>query len=330
MTSLRNVLMEVLEFYGYEIKEQHEKYISAEKEGIRVAVGILAEGDFKEVLAFVNAVEGVPALHIIVTLKPLTGDAFDMAEENGLIIWPREEIEREVGTAVLGRYHRGERGKAFFERFIEKPQVTVASLDAELSEERDRGGKSAGGPSESATAEMVLKPVMTLEDITELSRKTVRGFRFDLELVPHYIYEFECELEVEGNGEHEDERRTGLISVNALTGACKKWEDNLETVSDIEPGHTRMEPKLEETEVYEKALRCAVKLNTSEVSVMKDREHATIIENRRISPKDGKVSLTRKGMIYEPIWCVEGTNGVMIVDAATGKIIKEDYYCRKS
>jgi len=38
------------------------------------------------------------------------------------------------------------------------------------------------------------------------------------------------------------------------------------------------------------------------------------------------VLLRRKGLVYLPIWTVEGSNGVMLVNAVTGKIIKEDFY----
>jgi hypothetical protein len=30
-----------------------------------------------------------------------------------------------------------------------------------------------------------------------------------------------------------------------------------------------------------------------------------------------------------PIWCVEGSHGVMLIDAAARKVISEDYYQEK-
>ena len=31
-------------------------------------------------------------------------------------------------------------------------------------------------------------------------------------------------------------------------------------------------------------------------------------------------------LVYLPVWCIEGRNGVMIIDAASGNILKEETF----
>ena len=45
-----------------------------------------------------------------------------------------------------------------------------------------------------------------------------------------------------------------------------------------------------------------------------------------MSPKEDAIEINRRGLIYLPVWCVEGSNGVMIINATTGKVVKEDTY----
>jgi len=36
------------------------------------------------------------------------------------------------------------------------------------------------------------------------------------------------------------------------------------------------------------------------------------------------IDIQDKGIVYLPVWCAEGSKGVMLVDATTGNVIRED------
>jgi hypothetical protein len=172
--------------------------------------------------------------------------------------------------------------------------------------------------------EEIIKPVMTFDDVVELSKKTVGGFRYVLELVPHFIFQYSYEL----RGEEGSLENSGLISVNALTKKCEIWRRNFETVSMLDHETKKIEPRLGEAEASELARMHAVDKSTMVVEDVTEKEHTVVIEKKRVGPEANEMSVKLEGLYYLPIWCVEGTNGVMIVNAAAGKIIEEDYYVR--
>ena len=45
-----------------------------------------------------------------------------------------------------------------------------------------------------------------------------------------------------------------------------------------------------------------------------------------MKPKFEAIDMNTKGIHYLPVWCIEGSNGLMIIDASSGKIIKEDIF----
>ena len=172
--------------------------------------------------------------------------------------------------------------------------------------------------------ESIIKPVMTFEDVVELSKKTVKGFRFVLELVPHYVFHYGFDLKSEG----EPIRKSGEIGVNGLTRKCDLWKQNFETVSTLERTHKRMEPKINEGDALELARTFILEKFTFATEKVVEKEHTVVIESMKTGPGEDDLEVELEGMFYLPIWCIEGTNGVMIVNAAAGKIIEEDYYVK--
>ena len=59
----------------------------------------------------------------------------------------------------------------------------------------------------------------------------------------------------------------------------------------------------------------------SHTETVKDFGHSEIIERKR--SKEEAVMIEPKGLVYLPVWCVEGKNGAMIVNSSSGKIISE-------
>jgi hypothetical protein len=69
-----------------------------------------------------------------------------------------------------------------------------------------------------------------------------------------------------------------------------------------------------------------LRLHTSEREMVSDEGSVTVTERKKVVPKLENIELVSQGIYYLPIWCVEGVHGVLIINAGSGKIVKEDYY----
>jgi hypothetical protein len=52
----------------------------------------------------------------------------------------------------------------------------------------------------------------------------------------------------------------------------------------------------------------------------------TMTERVMVQPRLDQRSVRPLGLIYVPIWCVEGTKGVMVINASNGKVLSEEYF----
>jgi uncharacterized protein (TIGR02186 family) len=74
------------------------------------------------------------------------------------------------------------------------------------------------------------------------------------------------------------------------------------------------------------AKRELVRVNAYNKELIREENHVTITEKRKVAPREEVIQLEDRGIFYIPIWCVEGVHGIMIINAGTGKIVSEDYY----
>jgi hypothetical protein len=170
--------------------------------------------------------------------------------------------------------------------------------------------------------EAMVRPTLDREDVVEIGNKTVDGFNYILDLVPYFLFEYTSAVEEDG----EIHESKGTIGVNALTLSPELWEHGLERVDGIEYFDRKREPKIDEKEAFEIALKRALDLGTVVKETVKERNGATIEEKKSVKPKKEDVQLEGLGLVYLPIWCVEGSKGSIIINASTGKILKEDIY----
>ena len=155
----------------------------------------------------------------------------------------------------------------------------------------------------------------------EIASNTIQGFKHELELVPHYVFNYNCTYE---GKDGQNIQGHGIVAVNALTGKYAGWDTEPEL--DNAPIHlVQMEPKIDEENAIKIATHAVAQLNTEFKEIVIERDHATIIEKATFRPEEGNIVLEHQTLVMVPVWCVEGTHGVMILDGITGKIISEDY-----
>ena len=91
-------------------------------------------------------------------------------------------------------------------------------------------------------------------------------------------------------------------------------------------GHKRLEPILEEEEASALVRSTVEQEHTYERDMVRENGQVTMTERVTVHPRLDLGSVRPLGIYYVPIWCVEGTKGVMVLNASTGKVLSEDYF----
>jgi hypothetical protein len=306
VVSLKNIITHILQNHGYEVFEK-DGVLYGEKDDDCVSIGLFDIITVADLRSHAKAVSSEASRHIVCVLSS-GAIAEQEAIKLGITIWKKGDIEAEIGHAMQA--HIQNVPSALLNTLVNPPDeamdaapITIESLGTE------------GRP-------IVLKSRLSLEDIKEISKNTIQGFKHDLELVPHYIFHYSCSYEGKDGA---TTLKDGLISINALTGKYAAWEKEPE----IETGaahQVQLEPKIDGTNAMKIALHAVAQLNTEYKELIIERDHATIIEKAVFKPEPDAIKIDSQKMVMVPVWCVEGKHGVMILDGLTGKIISENYY----
>jgi len=323
------ILKKILRSYEFRITEEYPNYLLATKEGSNIACALLPSKEAITRFDIQAIKDGLPPnldKIIFATTYEVNSDLEDFASKENILIWGKKKLEEEIGRVVLSDMG-GEfpSGGLLDEIEEELEDIAVEDKLEESKMELEEPVQLRIEPKEIEEAkEVIMKPQITMSEVSEISKKIVQGFRFDLELIPYFVFDYSCEIVVEGKSKPQINH--GTLAVNGLTNNAENWEFAFETVSELETTHTKLEPKFDEMRAFETAREKAIAINTREIQTVDDRGAVTIYEKKKVRPKEGAIDIIKRGLIYLPVWCVEGSNGVMIINATTGKVIKEDIY----
>jgi hypothetical protein len=345
MTSINTLISKIFQAYGYKIlrNAEHIQYILAKKDNITLSVGYSlpnSEPMKREVRNFIKTSRNDEAHRsIFVAPTELSADLKQILSSTDIEIWGREEFEREIGRALLSDLpDTGGGGEANFASVVE----TESKVKEEPSNDRQEilvpfvlgepatsiSGEKTSEPEPVDTGLNIMYPRIDREEAQLLTQKVVRSFRFDLQLIPYYIFDYACEVE---EGQHQTRTlNKGTLGINSLSNIIEEWPSEYETISSIDHEFTKLEPAFTAEEALERIQEAVISLNTREVESIEDRGTAIIIEKKKIRPKEDAMEISSRGMVFMPVWCVEGSNGVIILDATSGKIVKEDIYKDKN
>lgn len=331
MPNLMEILKKILKSYDFILTGEFPNYVLANKEGSNVAAGVF-EGKEKitisDVLAFKEEMPQNLDQIILVTAMEVNQELEDSARQENIFLWGKRRLEEEIGRAVLSGVGGEFSGAGLLDEIqgetegVGREEIPVEGTQIPLEAEPIKVRIEPKGAEE--VKEVIMKPNVTMSEVGEISKKIVQGFRFDLELIPYYVFDYTCELVVEGKTTPQINQ--GTLAVNGLTNNVETWDFDFETVMDVETTHTKLEPRFDEGKAFDTAKESAIMLNTREIQTVDDRGAVTIYEKKKVRPKEGAIDISKRGLIYLPVWCVEGSNGVMIINATTGKVIKEDIY----
>ena len=305
MSTLRDYLVQILRSRDFSVDEK-DGYIYGTREDVSVVIATAGEMLMDDVQDFVKNVGNFPGRKIVASIGKMDESVHSFLQSEGVHYWGREEIEHEVGNLQLSAATNSH-GKSLIDDVIsdERPQKLAEPPEqavpviVESAEER---------------SERIVRPHFLLEDVKYLARHEIQGYKYDLELVPHYLFHF---VLTDSDGK----QKAGIAAVNALTSQVEIWRWGFELVDSLDMPHAKREPKLDYEGAKQIAQDMVMKEYKSHTETVKDFGHSEIIERKR--SKEEGVAVEPKGLVYLPVWCVEGKNGAMIVNSSSGKIISE-------
>lgn len=281
----------------------------ARKDGREIVFLLMRTVDRAAADAFLAKFKSNPCKKVIATLEAIPPAFLDNLDRS-VTVWDRGALEHEIGRTRIERVV-GDRDHGLVDELVAEDYPRLVSPEL-LEDVRD-----------ASVGERIVRPVLGVEDIRELSRKTVSGFRYRLELVPHYVYGYICPLYM---GEEKVGVERGVLSVNGLTHKVESWNERTEVVYALEVSHRTLEPAIATEDARRVAKRELVRVNAYDKELIREENHVTITEKRKVAPREEDIQLEDRGVFYIPIWCVEGVHGIIIVNASSGKIVSEDYY----
>jgi len=305
LTTLKDYMVDILRSRDFEIEEK-EGYLYGRRDDISIVVMTASDMLIDDVQDFMKNTKGFSGRRVVASLGKIDDSVQSYLQNLGVHYWGREEIEHELGNLQLETVS-STKGGSLIDEIIsdDMPQRPTEPHDhsipviVESSEEK---------------AERIVKPNFGLDDVKHLARHEIKGYKYELELVPHYLFHFLLNMP-------DGEQKAGIAAVNALTSHVETWRWGFELVDSIDFTYSKREPKID----YEKAMQLAQDMIGRELKshteTVKDYGHSEIIERKKTG-KDAIV-IEPKGLVYLPVWCVEGTSGAMIVNSSSGKIISE-------
>jgi len=298
-------MVQILKSRDFSVDER-DGYLYGNREDVSLVVMTSGDMLMEDVQDFVKNVSGFSGRKIVASLGKADDGVQAFLQKNGIHYWGREEIEHEVGSLQLETVANG-RGRSLIDEVIsdelpqklaEPPEQSIPVIVESIEERTER----------------IVKPNFSLEDVKYLSRHEIQGYKFELELVPHYLFHFVLSLA-------DGKQKAGIAAVNGLTSHVETWRWGFELVDSIDVAHSKREPKIDFENARQLAQAMIAKEYKSHTETVKDFGHSEIIERK--GPKNENFEIEPKGLVYLPVWCVEGTNGAMIVNSSTGKIISE-------
>ncbi len=308
MNTLKDHLTEILRSRDFEVAEK-DGYLYGSREDVSVVVLAASDMLTDDVEDFVRNVADFHGRKVVASIGKVDENIQALLQKRGIYYWDREDVEHEIGSLQL-RSMGDEAAKSILDEVISdempqrptEPSEQSIPIIVESTVER---------------TERIVKPNFSLEEVKYLARHEVQGYRYDLELVPHYLFHYVLNIE-------DGKQRAGIVAVNALTSQIETWHWGFELVDTIDAQHTKREPKIDEEKASELAHESILKEYRSFTEQVKDFGHSEIIERKK--PQKDPMVIEPKGLVYLPVWCVEGKGGAMIVNSSSGKIISEQLH----
>jgi hypothetical protein len=285
----------VLEAHLYKIEGTTANIIFADKDGKKLAALVYTDDANKKTIHnFADHAESDKKL--IIAMKSIGTEPYHL----GIPVWNRERFMLEVGKCRLAKAE----GRAFISEIPELRDIENIVVEVQGT------GK-------------IIKPAIGESDAMELAKDIKDAFKIDLMLTPIHLFRFKFtykgaeDMDAAKEGA-EPEFISGLIGVNATNSQADFWDEGILTVDNVKGLHHWLEPVHSQESCIEEATK----------SIPKRTEDGATIIFERIELKPDRTTLTieHRGLYYLPVWSIEGSSGMMQIDAVSGKALLKEIY----
>jgi hypothetical protein len=149
--------------------------------------------------------------------------------------------------------------------------------------------------------------------------RLLRVDKASLELVPIHAFRYACRLETKGAPPI---AKQGLIGVDAVSGNVREMPEP--QFGALTERGERLQAMLPDLEASTMAKRRVVELHTQKLRVQNTLgRNSLIVEDKWVRPDPHSIQLMHEGLWWLPVWRLEGQNGMMRLNAATGAVEEE-------
>src|SRR4030042_392305 len=195
-------MVDILMSRDFEIEEK-EGYLYGRRDDISIVIMTASDMLIDDVQDFMKKTKGFSGRRVGASLCKSDDSVQSYLQNLGVHYWGREEIEHELGNLQLETVS-SMKGRSLIDEIIsdDMPQRQAEPHDhsipviVESSEEK---------------AERIVKPNFGLDDVKHLARHEIKGYKYELELVPHYLFHFLLNMPdgEQKAGIRSEERRVG-------------------------------------------------------------------------------------------------------------------------
>lgn len=310
MLLLKDIIKRIFRTYGFDVisgGEKEEWSLLASKENFSIAIGYntneVKKNDLVKFLSFSSELN--TNKNIYISTNEFDIEAKKFAEEMGITIWEREKLEEQIGRTILmeagTKYSKGIYEDIF--SYIVRKGVLEIPKEMQFTEN-----------------ERAIKQKIKKKDIEKIAGK-IMHFHPILELFPYYVFGYKAEILIEGK--LDVNRLEGTIAVNGITKEVEEWDYDEESFQfEISPIKHKAKIDVKKANLILRAF--IVKTNTKKITVKSEKHGIVIYEKKKIEPNTETIEINFNGLYYLPIWHIEGTNGLMKINAVNGNVIKEE------
>lgn len=301
MSRLYNIVSKIFTAREFQINEVSEGFFYAKKGDITIAVFCKESSKIISKLTvqdFLENIKDQADRRIFITNGYFEDEVLQIGEKEEILFWDKEKLEREIGKTVM---------MTDFDIFIPEKQVEEIEEIKEIIESYD--GE-------------ILLPKILKDKAEMIAKKFVHPISYELNLVPYYIYDYQCEFII---SEGSIEKTAGTIGINGVTKFGELWF-NFNFAKDLEIPYKKINPNFDINTFGQIAKKQIIELNTRSIESTKDSESVVIVEKKKIRPKPENIKIEARGMVYLPLWIIEGPDGKVVLDAINGEVSDKKLY----
>ena len=347
-----NLLKKVFSQSGYGIQQSYEFDLIAEKLPDRVYVNYSEELNQNDVECFANDTRNVDGSALLVSSESLSSSIRDLAEREGFFIWGREELETQIGRAIMAEVE----GK-MTELSFSTPKSDTQSFDFPsvgfMNMFGNEDAKDTNTPvsetniaplfesSVSPVSEPYVTSIPENNDLIKLhtlsidvdrsealatAKRQIRDAEITkIRFVPFWLYNYSLDSKKQYKSKIIDLSGSGTSEINALTGSISNrlnmFKDQIrDRISVPEKRYMVEKPVLTKEEIENVVVGRIISEHTKTMKFYEEEGQAVIYEDKVFMPSRSDINLDFE-LIYLPIWEVKGSNGFIEINAFSGEEI---------